>query len=517
MKRLSPFLSNFCNCKKNSMRYRYRWLLVMVGAAILLYTGCDAGLDGDFNENQPPETFLTVDEINLEDENRLSSQINISWWGNDPDGFITGFEVAVGDPAEEWTFTNSSDSTFILPITPGREFDDVLFSVRAVDNDDARDPNPASVVFPVKNTPPVVNLNPLELPPDSTFNIASFGWTISDPDGFQNILKTEIAFNDTTDESWIEIPLPEEEEDGLFITVVVNDNGSVSVNGDIFLGRGFRITDLTAENLRIDEINEFFVRVTDRAFANSEIVSQSWFIKQKNSDILILNDVGGLDTQNSLAFHSDALQEIGLTFDIWNITDGEAGGGRKVRLSEAFPNVINPTLRKTLAEWNYIYWISNDIDRNITFAQDILSDFFLNGGKLFTTIPMKLISDEDPIFSFIPVAALGELPPIGTGFQILQDTDVISQQIRPVLLTNQRIINVSPLIPIGGATPLYETDFRVRTVLGSTRDFEGDEYVAILNPENSFIFFGMDLQTIDSNNNIPELLQNLLIDELGFE
>jgi len=499
------------------MQYRYCWPLVIMGMVLILFTGCDAGLDGDFNENEPPETFLTVDEINLEDENRLSSQINISWWGNDPDGFITGFEVAVGDPAEEWTFTTKSDSTFILPITPGQEFDDVLFSVRAVDNDEVRDPNPASVVFPVKNTPPEVDLNTLELPPDSTFTIASFGWTIDDPDGFQNILKTEIAFNDTTDESWIEIPIPEDEEDGLFITVVINDDGAEIVTGDIFLGRGFRSTDLVTENLSVDETNEFFVRVTDRAFATSEIASHPWFIKQKTSDILILNDVGGLDTQNSLAFHSDVLRETGLNFDVWNITDGQAGGGRKVRLSEAFPNVINPTLRKTLAEWNYIYWISNDIDRNITFAQDILSDFFDSGGKLFATIPMKLISGEDPIFSFIPVAGLGELPPIGTSFQILQDTDVISQQSRPALRSNQRITNASPLIPIGGATPLYETDFRVRTVLGSTRDFEGDEYVAILNPENSFIFFGMDLQTIDSNNNIPELLQNLLIDELGFE
>lgn len=499
------------------MHYRYGWLLIFLGMVLILHSGCDTGLEGDLNENQPPETFLTVDEINLEDENRLSSQINISWWGNDPDGFITGFEVAIGDPAEEWTFTTKSDSTFILPITPGQEFDDVLFSVRAVDNDEERDPNPASVVFPVRNTPPEVDLNTLELPPDSTFTIASFGWIIDDPDGFQNILKTEIAFNDTTDESWIEIPLPEDEEDGLFVTVVLNDNGSETVTGDIFLGRGFRSTDLVTENLRVDETNEFFVRVTDRAFATSEIASHPWFIKQKTSDILILNDVGGLDTQNSLAFHSDALREIGLTFDVWNITDGQAGGGRKVRLSEAFPNVINPTLRKTLAEWNYIYWISNDIDRNITFAQDILSDFFDSGGKLFATIPMKLISDEDPIFSFIPVAELGELPSIGTGFQILQDTDVTSPQNSPVLRTNQRITNVSPLVPIGGATPLYETDFKVRTVLGTTRDFEGDEYVAILNPENSFIFFGMDLQTIDANDNIPELLQNLLIDELGFE
>ena len=80
--------------------------------------------------------------------------------------------------------------------------------------------------------------------------------------------------------------------------------------------------------------------------------------------------------------------------------------------------------------------------------------FSITAESLFATIPMKLISDEDPIFSFIPVAALGELPPIGTGFQILQDTDVTSQQTRPVLRTNQRIINVSPLTYWGGYSAL---------------------------------------------------------------
>ncbi len=499
------------------MCYSYR-LLYLPLLLLLLLPACETALEGNLNENMPPSTFLTVDEINLEDENRLSSQINISWWGNDPDGFIIGFEVKVSDnPDADWIFTSRSDSTFVLPITPGQDFDDVLFSVRAVDNDDARDPDPASVTFPIKNSLPFVELNSQELPPDSTFTVASFGWNIGDPDGFQNILRTEIAFNDSTEGNWIEIPLPETEEDGLFVTVVLDNGESPTSSGELFTGRAFRSAGETVEGIRINDVNEFFVRTTDRALATSEIGSFSWFVKEKTSDILVLNDIGGDTEQQELSFHLQALEQAGLEFDIWNITDGESGGGRKVRLSEAFPTVINPTLRITLAEWNSIYWVSDDVDRNITFAQDILTDFFDNNGTLFATMPMKLISPEDPIFSFLPVARLGELPIIGIGFQISSDTEVTSPvSTLPVLRTNTRITNVAPMEPIGGATPLYETDFRVRTVLGSTSDFDDFEYVAIRNPEGNFIFFGMDLSTLDANNNIDALLQQLLINELGF-
>lgn len=499
------------------MQYRYSWPLVIMGMVLILFTGCDAGLDGDFNENEPPETFLTVDEINLEDENRLSSQINISWWGNDPDGFITGFEVAVGDPAEEWTFTTSSDSTFLLPITPGQEFDDVLFSVRAVDNEGSMDPDPASVVFPVKNSPPTVELNLQELPPDSTFTIASFGWSIGDPDGRQNLSKTEIAFNDTTDQSWIEIPLPEGEDENQFITLVINDDGTETANADIFLGRGFRSTSLIAEGIKINDINEFFVRTTDQAEAKSEIAETEWYVKRQNSNILVLNDDGSLLSEAALEFHGSVIRELGLEFDVWNITDGESDGGRKVRLSAAFPSVIDPTLSLALSQWDFIYWFSNDINRNITFAQEILSDFFNEGGKLFATIPMTNLSPDDLIFSFLPVNRLATLPQFTTSFLLQEGTEVSSLFSGPTLRTSQRLTTIVPMEPIGAARALYEADFRVRRFDGSTQDFDGVEYISILNSEENFIFFGMDLQTIDADNNIPELLQNLLIDELGFE
>ncbi|HBQ59642.1 MAG TPA: hypothetical protein DD671_08465, partial [Balneolaceae bacterium] len=126
----------------------------------VLVVSCDSGLQGDLNENLPPKTSLTLNEINLPEGERLVSQVNISWWGDDPDGFVAGYEFYIGDPAEaaedDWSFTQNTDSTFILPIPEGSTYANVQFNVRAVDNDGAKDPEPPSLTFPIRNTEPTL-------------------------------------------------------------------------------------------------------------------------------------------------------------------------------------------------------------------------------------------------------------------------------------------------------------------------------------------------------------------------
>ena len=170
--------------------------------AVLLFwiigSSCETGITGDIIENQPPSTFMTIAGIDREDEFRLSSQIRISWWGNDPDGYVAGFEYAINDTSEgAWSFTIRTDSTFILPITEGQTVDDVLFKVRAIDNDGAKDPVGARLQYPIVNSTPSVKFKSNETPADTMFGIASFGWTIDDPDGLLNVRSTQITFNDT--------------------------------------------------------------------------------------------------------------------------------------------------------------------------------------------------------------------------------------------------------------------------------------------------------------------------------
>ena len=78
--------------------YMLRKSLYFIIPALILAC-CDTGLQGDFKQNQPPKTYLTVNSINLPEDDRLNSQTRISWWGDDPDGYIVGYEIYIGDNA----------------------------------------------------------------------------------------------------------------------------------------------------------------------------------------------------------------------------------------------------------------------------------------------------------------------------------------------------------------------------------------------------------------------------------
>ena len=497
------------------------WIAMLL---TLLVGACESGIEGEFTENQPPNTSLTVQQINRSGEDRLSSQINISWWGDDPDGFVQGYEVAINDSSESaWTFTRSPDSTFILPIPLGEDTADVTFYVRAVDDQEARDPSPASLEFPIKNSPPEVSFvrNPFppevpQIPPDTTYRIASFGWTSDDIDGQGNLAYSEITLNDP-DGEWLEIPIEEN-----FVTIRANDNTGAETTANIFLGTSYRASELELPGLQLDQDNIFYVRTVDRAGAVSIRDSVVWHVKRQTSRILFLNDDAGGDASESVSLHTEAITAAGLSFDYWDISDGSADRGANVQLSERFPAVVDPTLRQTLAEWDHIFWLSNSMNRNINYAQDIGRDFFENGGTMFVTIPMIVLPEDEPIFNFLPIAELGRPDPgnLETGFAIGRNREVSptpNVTSAPVLQTNRTITGTPPLRPITGADSLYKADFFVTKVDGSVDDYTAFEYVAIKNPEGNLIYFGLDLADLDGNDNLDALMQRMLIDELGFQ
>lgn len=509
-------------------------LSLVVFISAVLFSGCDSSLDGNLNENMPPSTYLTIDNIEVDEENRLSSRVDISWWGDDPDGYIVGYEYVIGDTTEgNWNFTTRTDSTFILPISPGQEVDDVLFVVRAIDNQETADPEGASVVFPLKNTDPVTELNPLEMPPDTTFGLFSFGWTISDPDGQQTILRTEIAVNDTTN-GWTEIPIESDDQEGFFISLMINNQSQSTASADLFLGRSFRNSGITVDGLIPESENTFYVRTTDRALAESKTEEFTWYIKRQESNILLLNDNASSSSQSALQFHIENLGSIGFEADVIDISDGSGLQGGTVPLSTAFPRVIDPTLNRMLAQWDYIYFISNSLNRNINYAQEILDLFFDESGKLFATIPVtrNVSRLEDPLYNFLPMSGFVPLNSSDgeNGFQIRKDFPVTPINGGPRLaFTEGRDRNLWPFEALGSATPLYEGQFLIELITGGSAEYDGPGTIAVLNPEENFLYFGMDLTTIgvveeeqsDEDNivyedDISELLEELLINRLGF-
>lgn len=486
----------------------------------ILLSGCDSGLSGDFVENQTPITNLTVERINRGEDFRLPSQINISWWGSDSDGYIVGFEYAINDTSEgAWTFTTKSDSTFILPISGGQNTDDVLFKVRAVDDDGAKDPVGARLVYPIVNTAPEVSFNINETPPDSLFAISSFGWTVSDPDGFLNIESTEIAINDK-DNGWVQIPLSIENEGRVFISLEYDNSTLGEKTADVFLGRSYTSAlDNTGQRIEVSGVevgalNTAYIRSIDAAGAISEIDSVSWFVKPQRSNVLFINDIEGNSALEKQAQHYSYLEENGILPDLWLINSSGIG------LSDEFPSVVDPTLQKTLAKWDHIYWVSNSIARNIIYALEITNQFFANGGTMFVNIPMSVneVNQELDLFNFIPVDSIGYVDPteFETGFVINNNTEVTSNEGAPSLMTEIRQTGVYPLKPLPGAKLLYETDFKASTVTGTINDYTRFEGVGIENSEGNLIFFGMDLTILNGNANMGSFIDYVGVQRLGF-
>src|SRR5690606_17179032 len=101
-------------------------------------------------------------------------------------------------PDAGWVRTTRTDTLILLPIPRGERAANVVFEVRAIDNEGLVDPNPARTVFPIQNAPPSIRFNTFDLPPDTTFTVFSFAWTAQDPEGEANLDRIEVSFNDST-------------------------------------------------------------------------------------------------------------------------------------------------------------------------------------------------------------------------------------------------------------------------------------------------------------------------------
>lgn len=491
----------------------HKYAVIVSCIALIVLVSCEPGLDGELNENLPPTTSLTVNEINLPEGERLVSQVDISWWGDDPDGYVVGYELFIGDVTtannEDWTFTTSSDSTFILPINEGEQNADVQFTVRAVDNDDARDPDPQSVVFPITNSVPEIEFNNFETPPDTTYRIASFGFNAFDPDGDANLNRIEIALNDTTsDDAWKDIGL------GFDLVTLRIDDTKSTPTAEVLLGRSASSSEISFDEINLNSENEFFIRSIDNAASVSDPVAYNWHVKKQESTVLFLNDYQGDDSEDRFTLHRELLSQAGITeIDYLDISDGTPTGGRRVQLSQAFPDrsLSSPTINMMLAEWDHIYWISDNLDRNIGYALEITLDFFEQGGTMFVNIPSKFISDDNSLLQFLPFERVEPVPSGEQSFYIRENSELRASgdmENAPQLTFRRNRTAEHPIVPFGETVPLFEAPFLVRGGFPATiKDFDGSKLISATNPEENLIYFGVDFNEFPTPNNsdcLPE-------------
>lgn len=489
-----------------------RPILLSIVAFTVLSSCKDTGLQGVRKENIPPRTFLTLESINRPDDNRLISQVRIRWWGDDPDGFVIGYEFSINNGA--WVATILTDSLFTLPIPVGNDRADVLFKVRAIDNNDTRDPNPAQLTFPIVNSKPSLNYRVTEQPSDTTYHVFSFGWTASDPDGPANLDYSEVAVNDSVN-GWVRLPRGVD-----FVTVNIENGSGSTANGRLFIGKSYQSSELVLGGIQMNATNRFYARVVDQAGAKSPAVEKAWYVKRQTSRVLLISDLGTPDALARANAHRGYLAAAGVTsVDMIYANDGVAIGGFKSPMSVGFQRTLVPTMNKALAKWDYIYWVSDNLDRNITYALDLTVDFFRNGGRMFINIATKNLPASDPVFLFLPVDRLGAPNVTGAlGFLIQSNTTVSPANVgtAPVVrIGSANITGIYPLVPTGGYTVLYNAVWRVRTLTGSVA-FTGNPAVAVRNSDGNMVFLGMDVNTLNPAD-VPAMIAFLTVNQLGFQ
>ncbi len=526
-----------------------------LAAAFLLWSGCDAGISGSAFENQPPDTELSVRDSslvdNLGDAERLSSTVFVSWTGSDPDGFVTAFELrffSEGEPRgpeDGWVRTTRNDSLVLLPIPRGDRAANVVFEVRALDNEGAKDPRPARTVFPIQNAPPTIRLSSFDLPPDTTFHVFSFAWSASDPEGLENLDRIEVSFNDTT--NFTALPV-----DAAFVTFIgqVNrdDPGQAVTEADVFLGRGFQRANVTVPNLRLDEENTFYVRAVDATDTTSVREEYTWHVKKPAGQVLFVNDFRKSTFPTVQQYHLGLLREYlppTVEIDIWNVTTPFASGSAgNVPRSNLLPPAADPTISRMLASWDYIYWVSTNTvnsigGNNLPFVAGALDLFFEQGGKMMVHTPITQPQNPEdnlgnPAILLLPLSELFLRPdslqrmelPRNAAIPVVNDLPGVSEPL-PDLASANFYINELPYFAEGAnIIPLYEADYGYLTRRGARGDWAEPTTVASISADRRVGLFalpmvneqsGADFLTgADGDPEAPRRAIKLMLESLGF-
>lgn len=233
--------------------------IILIAAGLILGS-CQKELPNQPKANQAPATRMWVtSETQL---NETLSRQHLHFYGEDPDGFVKGYLIALSDSNQlfsqipnpdilTYSWIRQNDTIVSIPLRSKRSKFTIV--VRSVDNTFSLDtlpdhsvikgfPNPywdrdlngtfsagdlmlasltgaadpvgAIQIFPIVNTPPNVQFsiispdNPVTIEqPETTFTVASFSWVGTDDDGHNTLKSYRLALNDTSDySSWFDLP-----------------------------------------------------------------------------------------------------------------------------------------------------------------------------------------------------------------------------------------------------------------------------------------------------------------------
>lgn len=484
------------------------FLKVQILVCITVFTGCDRGSSV---ANNPPDTKLAIDAINLSGPNRLNSIVQMSWYGTDRDGYVVGYDISTdtnvydtGNGPQifyDWQKTTKQDSTFYFSIPEGQDTADIYLSVRSRDNEGAVDPTPASLIIPLKNSVPNLEIDQSTQSLGSQIGVLTYRWNGSDPDGDETIQSAEFRFNDG---SWAELD-PNENQ----ITFVLNENLSNPFQAELYYGNDSEPEYSGVTGIKIDSANILQIRVTDIAGATSIPDSALPVILTKpNSNILLISG----QTSSITNSYKSWLTSIPVNYDL---IDFEENNG------ESRPYYWNPTFRHILNQYSKVITVTNSdniLDPLTGITQPLLAHMALSmqqyinsGGKIINTTSFGPSTDLTPYIGTFPISGVVS----STGqVRLVTDSSIVSQvgSNYPNLSPSSILIGISPVTPSADAEIFY------RAQLTKLSGWQGDNVVGVRrkylgNPNKiNEVFFSLELHKVAANNSaISNLLEQILV------
>ena len=476
--------------------------LVQLGCQSLDPVGAD-GLTGSAegnSNNLPPKTYLSIEPNPGQLPLASSSNKVLHWWAEDADGWIVKylyrwgqiFNDTSGVPVDtEWynddwqvvsdTFWNETtyeQKEFVLPIrTPTAEF---TFQVRAIDNDGGTDAYPATVTFPVFNSPPDVEFkltsNPTTLAGKTytTFNIRSFAWDATDPDGYATIEKVFYALD----------PLPDDTTWGEISAI----NNTVTLR-DIPAGEH-------SFYLKVEDLAGFQSKTIHFPDSNNATDPASWVVKVPAGDYLIVDDYYLDEANEHLDFYRAIYDSLygaeGTAYSTWE-------------LGKELP-YVSADMAETLLKFKRVLWYSFYGTPLLRQAFNSMYGFINTPGNrmLLTTMTVDTgmvldLSDSTFVINTNPAVPRVYTSAADTVYFVPESGTDVPQMMLDELVSRRWI----GLAEKSGTQVLYRLDPSVK----SPPQYEGTPIVCVQRLDKSYTLLTVPLETVKSRPIVGRFLQ----------
>lgn len=503
----------------------YHKLLFYLSAFMLiLLVSCTKEFEGDRKTTEAPQTYAVVDSIKRDANNFLTTTVTAHWWGESQTGFITGYEVST-DNMQTWKFTSNQNGSFLLDLPLGVKEGLLPIFIRAIDNTGKKDPTPAQMVFPVKNTTPRIVVDPIaNKRPFNTFPIIRAVWNVIDIDGTQDISYYELVLNDTL---LTHFNLPanftiESINDSSALVAVrieaVVNNNVFTEDFKVYTGNRTSSVEGTLLGAIYNDTNRLYIRAVDRTGNKSDWKEDIFYLKKPNSDILLVNalSASALPTQS---FYSTQLAS-----PLVNITQFESMFGLTTsnRSDEFYSDAL--TQSRTFSLFKKIIWLTDEPNTLNTIQQGT-ADFFANNGKMFIYVQFPSeFPFNSPTLNFTPIESL--IVDSAQGSFRLNTGAEASGKVDWPLLKSSSILNVRPFKTYTINTGLYAYDTLMSANLTIQRNTGANPWTGIstvmskrvrVNTQKAdLIITTLPLQSMNGNNNVDSVFKKIFIDELAF-